>query len=105
MLRDLVLATTALFLILVNAGAAPAVGPRLYDNFGEKDKKLVSAKWSGDEIIDPGILSEEIQRAISGGKLLMAHRAVGDWLAAPAASGSSSATTRAPARSPRSSTT
>ena len=68
----------ALVLQAVSLASPVPARATVWDDFNAKSKKLDSSKWLGDELVTGGVVSEEIQRLIAGGKLLMAHRAVGD---------------------------
>lgn len=74
-MRRLILITLSVSLLLSGARAAQAQAV-LWDDF--KAKKLDPAKWfMGDQFTGNGALGLEVRREISGGKLILAHRAVG----------------------------
>jgi hypothetical protein len=73
-MRRLILIALAVSLLL--SGARTAQAQMLWDDF--KAKKLDPAKWFlGDQLFLNGARALELRREISGGKLLLSHRAVG----------------------------
>ena len=74
-MRRLIHFALSVSLLLAAAGTAQAQAV-LWDDF--KAKKLDPAKWfMGDQFSGNGALGLELRREISGGKLLLSHRAVG----------------------------